>query len=225
MKILAIDTGGDCCALALHINGENVAEKIVVTGRDQAKILAPLCQELLSEHHLTVTDIDRFGVATGPGSFTGLRVGLAFVRGLALASGKKAYGFDHFKVTAHAIKQPHPVLIIRESKRADLFCAWLNKDGLNPDGSLSDYFLDTAQSLLDTLPQDKPFAIAGNGAAQLTALDNTLTAKLIDVSDAAFIQSLAQCVETSNNTDTAPPQPLYLRDADVSTPKPITNFA
>ena len=224
MKILAIDTGGDCCALALRINGKNVAEKIVITGRDQAKLLAPLTQELLTAHHLQVTDIDRFGVATGPGSFTGLRVGLSFVRGLALASGKKAYGFDHFKVIAHALKHPHPVLIIRESKRADLFCAWLNKDGLNADGSLGDYFLSPAQSILDTLPRDKPFAITGNGAAQLGALDSTLTTKLIDVSDAAFIQSLAQCVETANNAGSALPQPLYLRDADVSTPKHVTNY-
>lgn len=219
MNILAIDTGGDCCALALRMNGKQIAEKIVATARDQAKILAPLTQQLLTENHLTVNDIDRFGIATGPGSFTGLRVGLAFVRGLALASSKKAYGIDHFKVMAHAIKPTCPVLIIRESKRADLFCAWLSEKG-----DLGEYFLSTAQALLDTLPRDKPFAIAGNGAAQLTALDSTLTARLIDVSDAAFIASLAQCVETSNSMDETP-QPLYLRGADVSTPKPITELA
>ncbi len=220
MNILAIDTGGDCCALALRINGKSVSEKIVVTGRDQAKILAPLTQELLSDHRLKVTDIDRFGIATGPGSFTGLRVGLSFVRGLALASGKKAIGIDHFMVTSRAIKHPNPVLIIRESKRADLFCAWLN-----PDGTLGDYFLKPAQSLMGELPNDKPFAITGNGAAQLVALDNVLQTKLIDVSDADFIKTLAACVEAASETNSAPPQPLYLREADVSSPKSIAQFS
>ena len=219
MKILAIDTGGDCCALALRADGKNIAEKIIVTGRDQAKILAPLTQELLQENNLTVNDIDRFGIATGPGSFTGLRVGLSFVRGLALASGKKAIGIDHFSVTANAIKQPYPVLIIRESKRADLFCAWLN-----PDGNLGDYFLSPAQTILETLPHDKPFSIIGNGAAQLIALDNNLNSKLINLSDSTFIQSLAQLTETSNSIDTKP-QPLYMRAADVTAPKSIANIA
>ncbi|MBY0429379.1 MAG: tRNA (adenosine(37)-N6)-threonylcarbamoyltransferase complex dimerization subunit type 1 TsaB [Alphaproteobacteria bacterium] len=224
MKILAIDTGGDCCALALRVNGKHIAEKIIVTGRDQAKILAPLTQALLNENNLTVNDIDRFGIATGPGSFTGLRVGLSFVRGLALASGKKAVGIDHFTVTANAIKQPHPVLIIRESKRADLFCAWLNKDGLNPDGSLGDYFLSPAAALLETLPRDKSFSITGNGAAQLIGLDSNLSTQQIELSDSAFVQSLAQLVETSNSVDTKP-QPLYMRGADVTAPKSIANMA
>ena len=219
MKILAIDTGGDCCALALRINGQHIAEKIIVTGRDQAKILAPLTQDLLNENNLTVNDIDRFGIATGPGSFTGLRVGLSFVRGLALASGKKAIGIDHFAVTANAIKQLHPVLIIRESKRADLFCAWLN-----PDGSLGDYFLRPATTILETLPRDKPISITGNGAAQLIALDSNLSTNQIELSDSAFVQSLAQLVETSNSIDTKP-QPLYMRGADVTAPKSITAIA
>lgn len=92
MKILAIDTGGDSCAVSLHIDGQLAAEKIVETGRDQAKILAPLTADVLNEHKLKVSDIDRFGIATGPGSFTGLRVGLAFVRGLALGAVSRPMG-------------------------------------------------------------------------------------------------------------------------------------
>lgn len=215
MKILAIDTGGDSCAVSLHIDGQLAAEKIVETGRDQAKILAPLTADVLNEHKLKVSDIDRFGIATGPGSFTGLRVGLAFVRGLALASGKQAYGFDHFNIIAHTlVGNTRPTLIIRESKREDLFCAWLGTDG-----RLSEYFLSPAAQIIKTLPSDTPFSITGNGAAHLIQLNGALKSTLHAFSDTQFMQSLAQMVEKANDYGGTLPQPLYLRDADVSSPK------
>ncbi len=216
MRVLAIDTGGDSCAVSLRINGQLAAEKIVVTGRDQAKILAPLTAEVLNEHSLQVRDIDRFGIATGPGSFTGLRVGLAFIRGLALASGKQAYGFDHFTILAHALKgTPHPILIIRESKRDDLFCAWLGSDG-----KLSEYFLSPAKLIVETLPRDKPFAITGNGVASLLQHEATLQKHVMAVSDTDIMQALAELIGAAP-LSTTPPQPVYLRDADVNVAKQI----
>lgn len=217
MKVLAIDTGGDSCAVSLRIDGQLASEKIIETGRDQAKILAPLTAEVLSEHKLQVSDIDRFGIATGPGSFTGLRVGLAFVRGLALASGKKAYGFDHFSIIAHALTgHKHPTLIIRESKREDLFCAWMGSDG-----TLSDYFLSPAREIIETLPHDKAFSITGNGAVHLVTLKPELKNNLVIVADSDFMKSFTQLIEAATTAPSAPPQPMYLRDADVSTPKHI----
>ncbi|MDX1921722.1 MAG: tRNA (adenosine(37)-N6)-threonylcarbamoyltransferase complex dimerization subunit type 1 TsaB [Alphaproteobacteria bacterium] len=216
MNILAIDTGGDCCAVTLRIDGKLASENIIQTQRDQAKILAPLTQELLKENNLNVNDIDRFGIAIGPGSFTGLRVGLAFIRGLALGSGKQAYGFDHFKVIARALnQQPAPVLIIRESKREDLFCAWLK------NGKLSDYFLSTAQNLVNSLPSDVSYAITGNGAAALVQLKAELKANMVDLSDSDFMKNLCELVEQETGNADMPPQPLYLRDADVNIPKHI----
>ncbi len=216
MKILAIDTGGDTCAVTLQINGKIAAEKIIQTQRDQAKILAPLTSELLSAQTLQVSDIDRFAIAIGPGSFTGLRVGLAFIRGLALASGKHTYGFDHFKIIAGALAaQQQPILIIRESKREDLFCAWLE------NGKLGDYFLSPAHGLIESLPKDKPFAITGNGAPMLTHINAALKNNMLDVSDSAFMQSLCELTQNETGDTSTPPQPLYLRNADVNIPKQV----
>ena len=95
MRTLALDTGYDHCILILLENGGVIAERIVATERDQAKILAPLTEALLTEKALKINDIDRLAVCTGPGSFTGLRVGLAFMRGLSLAANK-----PHGRLTA-----------------------------------------------------------------------------------------------------------------------------
>jgi tRNA threonylcarbamoyladenosine biosynthesis protein TsaB len=213
MRILAIDTAADFCGLTLHADGQTVDTVIVETQRDQAKILAPLTKALLDKHHLKTSDIDRFAIATGPGSFTGLRVGLSFVRGLALANQKPAVGFDHFEITRHALgAQPLPTLIIRDSKRADLFCAWLINNQLQP------YFLSTADGLLTTLP-NTPFQITGNGAHYLQQENPSPTYQPLPVIDSKLIQSLAILAETKEHDIHILPQPLYLREADVSFPK------
>ncbi|NDE89522.1 MAG: hypothetical protein EB059_00050 [Alphaproteobacteria bacterium] len=142
------------------------------------------------------------------------------MRGLALANAKPAFGFDHFQITAHAIQtfypQTKPVLIIRESKRADLFCAWLNADH-----TIENYFLSTAQDILEKLPAD--CLITGNGAAPLLALNPSL--HMLDISDTRFMQSLAQLTQRADPAQHSSPQPLYLREADVTAPKPLAHTA
>lgn len=229
MNILAIDTGGEHCSLALRINGQHVDQTTIPTQRDQAKILAPLTLELLSAYGLKVMDIDRFGIAIGPGSFTGLRVGLAFVRGLALASGKPVIGFDHFTIAAQALEiqciQGHlsinyPLLMILESKRADLYCAWLNSDK-----HFLPYFLSSPTDLRKSLTSHQSYSLYGSGAAHLIQMDGALKNAVVELSETSFIEQLAVMTEAANTNNHTLPQPLYLRNADVTAPKQISHLA
>jgi tRNA threonylcarbamoyladenosine biosynthesis protein TsaB len=100
MIILALDCCLDACSAAITTNGRVLARRIEPMTRGQAERLAPLVAETMEEAALSFPALDRIAVTTGPGSFTGLRVGLAFARGLALALGKPCVGLSSLEVLA-----------------------------------------------------------------------------------------------------------------------------
>jgi len=107
MTVLVIDTTGPWCAAGLvgpdaawHEAGEPI-------GRGHAERLAPMVQVLLKQAGIVPGALDRIGVATGPGSFAGTRVGVAFARGLALALEIPAIGISTFDAITKMATLPH----------------------------------------------------------------------------------------------------------------------
>lgn len=92
MLILAINTAEAACDVALVRGGDVLAEQREDLLRGQDGRLPELVDEVLASHGATLGDLDRLVVVTGPGSFTGIRIGVAFVRGLALALDIPAIG-------------------------------------------------------------------------------------------------------------------------------------
>ncbi|HMK69428.1 MAG TPA: tRNA (adenosine(37)-N6)-threonylcarbamoyltransferase complex dimerization subunit type 1 TsaB [Xanthobacteraceae bacterium] len=105
MRVLAIDTALGACSAALfdaEYGGIVASESLPMT-RGHAEALMPLLARLMKSASMAVQDIDRVVVTTGPGSFTGLRVGISAARGIALAAGKPAVGLS----TLSAYAAPH----------------------------------------------------------------------------------------------------------------------
>ncbi len=122
MNVLAIDTTGPACSVALRVSGRTdlvISEDMV---RGQAERLAPMVSELLTEAGLVPADLDRIGVSTGPGSFAGTRVGVAFTRGVALATGAECVGISNFEawVKASDPKNGYPVIAAHDAKRGEV---------------------------------------------------------------------------------------------------------
>jgi tRNA threonylcarbamoyladenosine biosynthesis protein TsaB len=92
MLVLAINTVGDACEAALVGDAGTIGVRSEPMAQGHDARLAPLVDELLKEAGVGPSDLDRIAVVAGPGSFTGVRVGVAFARGLALATGKPAVG-------------------------------------------------------------------------------------------------------------------------------------
>jgi tRNA threonylcarbamoyladenosine biosynthesis protein TsaB len=92
MLVLGLNTAFSTMEAALIRDGEIVADLREAMPRGQERRLPGLVAELLSTEHLTLGDLDRIGVVTGPGSFTGLRIGVAYARGLALVTRAEAIG-------------------------------------------------------------------------------------------------------------------------------------
>ncbi|MBI3419210.1 MAG: tRNA (adenosine(37)-N6)-threonylcarbamoyltransferase complex dimerization subunit type 1 TsaB [Proteobacteria bacterium] len=216
MKVLAFDTADEFCTLVLAEGGKRVDHRSVKSGREQAKILAPLTQEFLGKHQLAVSGIDRLAICIGPGSFTGLRVGMAFARGLSLAANKPLYGFDHFICTQEALRRAgsavNPVLVLRASGRDELFAR-----EAGPGFSQSKPFLATSGMLAEILDEAEVPFFTGNGGTALLADYPEFLADEIKIQPEEIAFSAALLAEKEKNL-LPPPLPLYLREADVTFP-------
>jgi tRNA threonylcarbamoyladenosine biosynthesis protein TsaB len=102
MLILAIDTALDACAAGVLDTdaGKLIAHESQAMKRGHAEALMPLISRVIEQSGITFASLDRIAVTTGPGSFTGLRVGLSAARGIALAAGKPVVGLT--TLTAYA---------------------------------------------------------------------------------------------------------------------------
>jgi len=132
--ILVIDTSGPVCAAGIFDAGANalVASKSEILGKGHAERLIPMIDEVLREAGLTLKDMTRVGVTTGPGSFTGIRVGVAAARGFALSLGIPAVGVTTLMVVAEQVLEiapPAPVAALIDAGREEVFCQVFLPDG------------------------------------------------------------------------------------------------
>lgn len=105
MIVLGLDTTGPWCTAALVDDALVLAQKSEKIGRGHAERLAPMVQEVMQVADVKADEIDKLCVCTGPGSFTGLRVALAFAKGFALPRGLPVIGLDALAV---AVAQTDP---------------------------------------------------------------------------------------------------------------------
>lgn len=105
MRLIAIDTALEACAVAVldSEKGAVLASESVRMTRGHAEALMPMIARVMDAAAIEFSDLDRIAVTVGPGSFTGLRVGISAARGIALASGKRAIGLS----TLAALAAPH----------------------------------------------------------------------------------------------------------------------
>src|SRR6187455_2235246 len=120
MRVLAIDTALESCSAAVldTANGKVTSEALPML-RGHAEALMPLIGRVMKQSDMAFSALDRIAVTTGPGSFTGLRVGIAAARGIALAAGKPAVGVTTlaaFAAPALIVAQGVPVLAVIDAR-------------------------------------------------------------------------------------------------------------
>ena len=124
MTILALDTTSERASLALRRDGATLAQLTLVSPNGYAHLIFEAITRLLSDASVQLHDIDCFAAASGPGSFTGVRVGLAAVKGLASALGKPAAAISNLRALA-SFGNLRPVI---DARRGEVYTAAYDAD-------------------------------------------------------------------------------------------------
>ena len=125
LNILAFDTVTSSCAITIWRNHQILAEEQQFIDRGHAELLVPLIELALVAAKLNYRELDLLAVTTGPGAFTGIRIGLATARSLALVCKLPLIGITNFEALVHAIPESESVgckiLVVLETKRSDFY--------------------------------------------------------------------------------------------------------
>lgn len=130
MRILSLDTTGETGSVAL-VDASGVLEELMLHSPDGfAHTLFPAIEQLLTRHGLTLASVEGFALASGPGSFTGVRVGLTAVKGLAEATGRGVVAISNLQALAAFGTKPLRAVVI-DARRGEIYGA-VYDSALNP---------------------------------------------------------------------------------------------
>lgn len=220
MLILAIDTALDACAAAvLDTSAGIVAQESQAMKRGHAEALMPLIARVMKTSGIAFTALDRIAVTTGPGSFTGLRVGLSAARGIALAAGKPVVGVTTLTAFAAPVisesDKPHPVVAAIDARHDHVYFQMVDGDG---SALIKPQIAPIADAL--TAARYGAAHLVGN-AAQILAdrwPADAVPPVRVDqqpAPDIAWVAWLGAAV----TPESSPARPYYLRAPDAKPPK------
>ena len=208
MIVLGLDTCLSSCSVAV-LDGERVlayAREVMARGHQER--LAPMAQQVMAEAGLAFVALDRIAVTVGPGSFTGLRVGIAFAKGLALALDRPAVGIGTLEaLAAEAEGLIFPAI---DARRGQLYLQAFDEGRalMAPDALTA----EVAAARIAELSQGRPFTLVGSGAALLADFAPGAAVVPAEGADARAVARLAASREPG------PLKPLYLRAPDAKLP-------
>lgn len=224
MKILAMDTAMAACSVALLSDGVIAGHCYIDQRRGHAETLMGMVGEVLKSAQTSFAEIDRFAVTKGPGTFTGLRVGLSSARGYGVASGKPVLGFSTLQTLARALApeispECSEIAVIFDARGDEVYAQFFDRTW----APLTEPGVSTRADVADQLSErgnPKQTALIGTGAALIADMAPGL---LLDVNPQPDAQCLGLLAAALDDPDLAPPIPLYLREADAkrSTKNPL----
>ena len=227
MHVLALDTCLGACSVAI-LNGDVVvARRFEVLGRGHAERLVPMVQDVMADARTEFSGLDRIGVTVGPGTFTGVRIGLAAARGFALAAAVPLIGVTSTEAVAEAVFRdpssgslPDTLAVVHDARRGEAYVQIFRRTGnaARPAEAITEPVVVGLDGVPAALPA-APLAIAGTGAELVKAGVKRQRADVIfveghDYPDAAEVGLIAMRRQANRGRV----HPLYLRAPDAKLP-------
>jgi tRNA threonylcarbamoyladenosine biosynthesis protein TsaB len=213
MIVLGLDTCLNACSVAVMEGGRVLAHAHDVMARGHQERLAPMAQRVMDEAGVSFPQLQRIAVTVGPGSFTGLRVGLAFAKGLASALSLPAVGVGTLEALAAEGADAHEgglVFAAIDARRDQLYLQAF--EGGRPLMAPDVLPLGTAVARLAELTMGRPLTLVGSGAPLLAGAAPGARVILAQGADARRVAQIAAARQAG------PLRPLYLRAPDARLP-------
>lgn len=164
MKILAIDTSSKICSVCILEDNTVILEKNTNDEKTHSQNLMPLIDELFKETNLTLDNIDLLACCVGPGSFTGIRIGLATIKAFADAKNIPVTGVTSLESLAYNIEQAGLIVSLIDAKNDNVYYSLFGNDGTTYN-QIGEYKADTIQNILNDLCiYDDPLIFVGNAS-------------------------------------------------------------
>jgi tRNA threonylcarbamoyladenosine biosynthesis protein TsaB len=215
MRVLAIDTALEACSAAVldPDSGITASESLAMT-RGHAETLMPLIARVMNGAGVEFAQLDRIAVTTGPGSFTGLRVGISAARGIALAAGKPAVGLSTLAALAApliATDDGTQVVAAIDARHEHIYLQVFGVNGRTLVGPRVASLRDAARAAMAA-----PARIVGSAANKMAAAwpkgaEPPLSVEQRAAPDIEWIARLGAAATDGYS----PPKPLYLREPDA----------
>jgi len=216
MRVLAIDTALAACSAAVldTERGAILASRSVPMARGHAEALMPLLASLMNDAKIEFAGIDRIAVTTGPGSFTGLRVGISAARGIALAAAKPAVGLS----TLAAFAAPHfasddskPVVAVIDARHEHVYLQIFGAGGRT---LVTPRIVSLGEAARSAAAE--PARVVGSAANMLAAAWPAAAPApaMVEMNPAPDVDWVAR-LGAAATEPLAPPKPIYLRAPDA----------
>lgn len=172
MRILAIECSENPASCAIIENGRLLCESFVSVGLTHSRTLMPMVESMLKNAEIDLSTIERFAVTVGPGSFTGLRIGLASVKGMALGTGRECCAVSTLEAAAYGAKHIKGIICpVMDARCNQVYNALFYSDGdsvirLCEDRAL---MIEDLEKELEKIKAEKAYkdagiVLTGNGA-------------------------------------------------------------
>ncbi|PCH99241.1 MAG: tRNA (adenosine(37)-N6)-threonylcarbamoyltransferase complex dimerization subunit type 1 TsaB [Alphaproteobacteria bacterium] len=210
-----IDTAVKGCNVALADEGRIIAIHQEPIERGHAEIIIPIFEKLLSDNGRKPSDVQHVFVTVGPGSFTGLRVGLTTARFIGFTLNIPVKGISSFQSFSCGVSGGKDRLVLVETKRSDYYVQLLN----SAHKALSEPQCIPTEGISNFVNAHPNAIVTGDAVSRFVdehgAIENAHQQDMIDLS--AVAQTLCKA-----DLETRAPEAFYIRDADVSQPKKKT---
>lgn len=221
MRILAVESSAKCCSTAVVEDGKLISEFYTNAGLTHSQTLMQMVDSVLSCARLDLSSIDALAVAKGPGSFTGIRIGIAAVKGLAQSCNIKCYGVSTLEAMAYNfLGENCPVCAVMDARRDQVYTALFDVKGdqiirLSADSAVC--VVDLKEILAD-IPQKTRILLVGDGSDmhyESLVEGNPLIVKALRQIRHQRAYGVAMAVSTSLSNNVCSSfetlQPVYLR--------------
>ena len=233
MKIFAADTATQSCSVAITDNSGLLCEQTLISRQTHSKHLMGMIKNILDLSGLTINDMDGFAVTIGPGTFTGLRIGISLIKGLAAASGKPVAGISSLKALAMQSSFSGHLCAMIDARREEVYSARYSVAASGFSNSIiKQESVETVMTPEKTVSNiDEPTLFIGNGAflyqqkiEKILGQHAIFPCRLQNTIQASTIARLGmEQLQKKYSTAPHPLIPIYLRASDAEKMRSVTS--